>query len=134
MGVFYTLIGGWNQKKFPQTFQILLFRSSAIILPAKILEKLTFSCHWKMLMSTLCHSVWVQTFCYVAQEHSKPSILQCWMELLQSQKQIPLHKNPVDFWASGHQWLSIESIKVPNFQLTDSNKEDRRADDYLSLY
>ena len=57
MGVFYTLIRGWNQKKFPQTFQILLFRSSAIILPTKILQKLTFSCHWKMLMSTLCHSV-----------------------------------------------------------------------------
>ena len=38
-------------------FQILPFKSSAIILPTKILQKLTFSCHWKMLMSTLCHSV-----------------------------------------------------------------------------
>ena len=56
MGVFYTLIRGWNQKKCPQTFQILPFKSSAIILPTKILQELTFSCHWKMLMSNLCHS------------------------------------------------------------------------------
>ena len=56
MVVFYTLIRGWIQKKCSQTFQILLFRSSAIILPTKNLQELTFSCHGKMLMSTLCHS------------------------------------------------------------------------------
>ena len=38
----------------------MLFRSSAIILPTKILQKFTFSCHWKMLMSTLCHSALLQ--------------------------------------------------------------------------
>ena len=62
--VFYTLIRGCNKKIFPESFQILLFRSSAIIKSTKLLQKLTFLWQWKFLMSTLCHSAHMMIGCW----------------------------------------------------------------------